>query len=133
MPRYYNKATQTEVRPSIHAITPDCVVLEDDHPYWQPLPHGKVFVPDENGLPVLVDAPGPSLEQREQIERWWRDAEMAIVVSWLDQIRNDTEFGTTTFTRPYTAEQINAYRVALCDYPEQSGFPDCGRPNIDSF
>lgn len=133
MSRYYNKATGVEVRPSIHQITADCVILADDHPYWQPLPPGKCFIQDENGLPVMADEPGPSLEHRVAVERAWRDSEMAKVVAWLDQIRNDTDFDTVTYNGPYNSDQLNAYRVALCFYPEQEGFPDSERPDIDSF
>lgn len=131
--RYYSKKAKTEVLPGIHQITADCVALPDDHPFWQPLPFGKVMTTGGDGLPCLANDTGPDLEARKDKEKAWRDGELKKVIAWLDQIRNDEWFGSDTFSKPYTAAQLNAYRVALCAYPDQTLFPDGDRPCVDNF
>lgn len=133
MQRYFNKKLGTEVIPSIHKITADCVELPDDHFFWHQLPFGKKIDFDADGMPILVSDPGPDVDARISTERAWRNAEIAKVAVWLDQIRNDQYFGSNSFGLPYTGEQLNNYRLALCDYPARDGFPDCGRPSVEDF
>lgn len=132
MARYFNKVTKNEAVPGLHAITGDCVELPDDNPYWHPLPHGKTIGYDSDGMPVLINDV-PSVEEKSWEERNWRNAEIQKVLNWMNQIFNDDMFDTHTFSLPYTATQLNAYRVALCGYPDSEGFPNGPRPNIDDF
>lgn len=133
MARYFDKVKKTEARVALGQVNDDCVILPDDNPFWHQLPTGKIIGFDAEGLPVLIDEPPPPVEALERTERAWRDGEVAKVVAWLDQIRNDEQFGVATYSKPYSAEQLNAYRVALCNYPEQENFPNGIRPNIDDY
>lgn len=63
-------------------------------------------------------------------ERDWRDMELRAVLRDMDQLRNDREFGMTTYKGTATLEQLNAYRVMLCNYPDVEGFPYCDRPSM---
>lgn len=131
--RFYSKKYRAEVIPGIHSIDKDCVELPADHFFWQPLPFGKALSFDDDGMPVLIDDTGPDRDARIASERQWRNAEIAKVSAWLDQIRNDQYFGSNSFALPYSGEQLNNYRLALCDYPDADGFPDCGRPSVEDF
>lgn len=133
MSRYFNKKLKTEVIAGVHDINSDCVELPEDHFFWRQLPAGKAVGYDGKGLPILIDCPGPDFEARKATEKAWRDGELKKVIGWLDQIRNDEWFGSDTFSKPYTAAQLNAYRVALCAYPDQTLFPDGDRPCVDNF
>ncbi|MGF1727077.1 hypothetical protein [Photobacterium nomapromontoriensis] len=64
-------------------------------------------------------------------ERDWRDMEMRGVLRSLDQLRNDREFGSLSYKGSATMEQLNQYRVLLCDYPSQAGFPYSKRPTME--
>ena len=132
MPRYFNKVTKTEVIPGFNVINSDCVELPEDHFFWRPLPTGKTIEYGADGLPLLASIQ-PTEDQAVYAERAWRNAEITKIVGWLNQVFNDQLFGTASFTLPYTAEQLNAYRVALCEYPAQEGFPYCGRPSIEDY
>lgn len=133
MARYFSKKFKTEILEISGKVDADCVPLPDDHFFWKPLPFGKALSFDDDGMPVLVDDTGPDREARAASERAWRNAEIAKVSAWLDQIRNDQYFGSNSFALPYSGEQINRYRIALCDYPDADGFPDCGRPSVEDF
>lgn len=104
-----------------------------------------------NGIPRIITELGPLPDrwsdeytvtdaERELRERAWRDDELAQVVARLDQFRNDQLFSTHSF--PYTADgdagaaatQLNAYRVALCEYPNQDAPPsEWARPEPPDF
>lgn len=70
-------------------------------------------------------------QQQCHAERDWRDIEMRRVLRQMDQIRNDAEFGSSTYKGGYTSKQLNAYREALCNYPEKPNFPFGERPRIE--
>lgn len=95
---------------------------------------GKIIAADANGYPILVDPPAPSydeeLARKTAEELAWRNEMLRKVIDGLDQIRNDAEFGSTTYKGEYTAIQLNAARVLLCDYPESDGFPFGPRPTM---
>lgn len=127
MPRYYSKKTGSEVLPSVHTICDQCVELPDDHWFWQPLPDGKVAGQDENGMPIIISVAD---EHKAANERAWRDGEIRRVSGLLDQIRNDEAFGSSTYRGAHSGEALNAYRVALCNYPAQDDFPHGRRPSL---
>lgn len=95
---------------------------------------GKRIVPDENGYPILADPPSPSEDEKfarkTSEELAWRNEMLRKVIDGLDQIRNDSEFGSSTYNKPYTAAQLNAVRVMLCEYPDSEGFPFGTRPTM---
>jgi len=130
MPRFFCKRRKTEVLQGVHDLDEHVVVLPDDHAFFQPLPPGMVIDYDEAGLPVVVEAKGPTQEQKAYAERQWRDAELSKVVCWLDQIRNDEDFGSSSYSGEHTGPALNAYRVALCEYPAAADFPNGKRPSI---
>ncbi|OEF53472.1 hypothetical protein A1OW_22635 [Enterovibrio norvegicus] len=86
---------------------------------------------------VIILAPSCDIDDADQHrqltainERNWRDTEMRRVLRSLDQARNDAEFGTVSYKGGHTPAALNAYRIALCDYPDAPGFPFCDRPII---
>lgn len=89
------------------------------------LPSGSVEIAQAEAEKIRTAA---SQVRTEQGERAWRDDQMRQVTTWLDQIRNDAEYGSATYSKPYTAQQLNGYRVLLCDYPAQPDFPNGQRP-----
>lgn len=95
---------------------------------------GKIIASNEDGRPILVDKPVPPyeeiLEKKTADEISWRNEMLRQVIDGLDQIRNDAEFGSTTYNKPYTAAQLNAVRVLLCEYPDSEGFPFGSRPTM---
>lgn len=95
---------------------------------------GKMISHDPDGCPTLVDYPGPSAEEilaaKTAEEMAWRNDMLRKVVDGLDQIRNDAEFGSSTYKGQYSAQQLNGARVLLCHYPESEGFPFGPRPTM---
>ncbi|KKA43426.1 hypothetical protein [Salinivibrio sp. KP-1] len=104
---YYENGKVTHLKPE---EAPEGVVIESA---WS----------DEDEALLLKEAD-------ERKERAWRDSEMQRVVSSLDQIKNDREFGGTTYQGNATAKQLNDYRIRLCEYPNQPEFPYGSRPKF---
>ena len=68
MPRFYDTNTKTEAIPLLHdTAAPGVVILEDDNPYWQPLPPGYRLTFDYNGVPNgTEEIPPPVYTPEEQ-------------------------------------------------------------------
>lgn len=84
---------------------------------------GKVITADGNGYPILVDPPAPTQDQLSAQARSDRDTKLA-ATNWLvERHREEQETGTTTLTAQQYADLL-AYRQALRDVPQQTGFPE---------
>lgn len=135
---FYSKSTGGFYDTAIHGdnIPADAVEITNDlhAALLEGQSQGKIIVADENGFPVLADPPEPSydeeLARKTAEELAWRNEMLRKVIAGIDQIRNDAEFGSTTYKGEYTAIQLNAARVLLCDYPESDGFPFGPRPTM---
>lgn len=84
---------------------------------------GKSIAADENGYPVLVDAPPASAEELAGQERQWRDAQLALSDGVVSRHRDELEESQeTTLTADQYAE-LQSYRRALRNWPEAGEFP----------
>ncbi|MCX9150563.1 tail fiber assembly protein [Pseudomonas sp. TB1-B1] len=84
---------------------------------------GKSIAADENGYPVLVDAPPASAEELVSQERQWRDAQLALSDGVVSRHRDELEESQeTTLTAAQYAE-LQSYRRALRNWPEAGEFP----------
>ncbi|XDF78829.1 hypothetical protein AAFX60_006910 [Aliivibrio fischeri] len=67
-------------------------------------------------------------------EREWRDNQLNIVLSRIDQYEKDknypVELQTSLLSESQFLELLND-RKLLCDYPQQQGFPFCERPTLN--
>lgn len=84
---------------------------------------GKVLVPDENGFPVAIDAPGPTDEQLADGERLWRDQAFLTSSSIRDRHRDELELGRPTTLSPEQFKELLTYMQALREWPQSSDFP----------
>lgn len=96
----------------------DFVEISDelyDQCFRNPTP-GKIIQPGPDGLPMLVDPPGPTDEELEAQARAARDSLLSETVDTINAIR---------WASMSVSEQAAwaAYRQALLDVPEQPGFP----------
>lgn len=99
MKRYYSKTTLTTYLTGIHADMPaDAVAISDqrfDDVITNPAA-GKVRGHDADGLPILIDPPGPTSEQLAEAERQWRDGAISQVQWLLNRHRDEVEIGLAT-------------------------------------
>ncbi|MFK3641392.1 tail fiber assembly protein [Pseudomonas protegens] len=84
---------------------------------------GKLLVPDENGFPIAVDAPGPTDEQLADEERSWRDRTFLTASGIRDRHRDELELGIPTTLLPEQFKELLAYMQALREWPQSSDFP----------
>ncbi|OLF55424.1 phage tail assembly chaperone [Pseudomonas chlororaphis] len=127
MSRLYSKSTGNLYLPGVNKDIPaDAVAITDElvlSVIGNPAP-GKVRDHDENGLPFLVDAPPPTIEQRATVEREWRDEQLLATDGFINRHRDEVEVaGETTFTGEQYRE-LQVYRQRLRDWPETAVFPD---------
>jgi len=84
---------------------------------------GKVIAADADGYPMLTDPPPPTVEQLAELERKWRDGELLATDQMVSRHRDELEDGaaTTLTTEQYT--ELQRYRRALRNWPENGEFP----------
>jgi len=124
--RFYSRETNCTYLAGFHDVMPDDVVPMSEQRYQEvianPVP-GKVRGIDADGLPILIDPPGKTLDEIGQDERAWRDAEIERV-KWLrerhrDQLEIDEQ---TTLTADQFTELL-VYVQRLRDWPQSPEFP----------
>ncbi|WP_347929498.1 phage tail protein [Pseudomonas helvetica] len=124
----YSASTGGVYRKGFHAVIPeDALSISDDvyrDLFAEPLPPGRVVVPGEDGLPLVVDSPGLSNEALAAAERAWRNAQLSQTDSLVARHRDELEDegGATTLGAEQYAE-LQAFRRALRNWPEGDEFP----------
>jgi len=84
---------------------------------------GKVIAWGDDGYPVLVDPPLPSPEFFVEVERAWRDGQLAATDGVVSRHRDELEEGLETTLTPVQYTELQAYRRALRNWPEAGEFP----------
>ncbi|MBJ9977811.1 phage tail protein [Pseudomonas sp. S75] len=127
MKRFYSQSTGTTYLVGVHSHMPADAVPLPESVFLQvicnPEPD-KVRDHDENGLPVLIDRPAPTLAERSARERAWRDARLQ-GDQWL--VVRHTEEQALGLPTTLSADQYEAllhYRQALREWPASGSFPD---------
>lgn len=123
--RFYSRETNCTYLAGFHDVMPDDVVPISEQRYQEvianPVP-GKVRGIDADGLPILINPPGKTLDEIEQEERAWRDGQLAATDGVVSRHRDELEEGSTTLTLAQYTE-LQAYRRDLRNWPEAGEFP----------
>ncbi|AIC20221.1 hypothetical protein EY04_15320 [Pseudomonas chlororaphis] len=78
---------------------------------------------DKDGRPVLVDMPLPTPEQLADLERNWRDGQLGVTDPLVARHRDEFEEGGDTSLTSTQYSELQAYRRALRNWPENDEFP----------
>ncbi|APC14515.1 phage tail protein [Pseudomonas frederiksbergensis] len=73
--------------------------------------------------PSLIERPPMSPEQLADIERAWRDGQLATTDSVVARHRDELEGGPTTTLKAEQYAALQVYRRELRDWPQSPGFP----------
>lgn len=84
---------------------------------------GKEIGWGDDGYPILVDPPVPSPEFFAQIERDWRNQQLAATDGIVSRHRDELEEGDETTLTPEQYVELQTYRRALRNWPEAGEFP----------
>ncbi|MGH8329937.1 MAG: phage tail assembly chaperone [Pseudomonas fluorescens] len=84
---------------------------------------GKVISWGDDGYPVLIDPPLPTPEQLAQVERYWRDAQLAATDGVVTRHRDEVEEGVATTLTAGQYTELQGYRRQLRDWPQGAEFP----------
>ncbi|MHC5131771.1 phage tail assembly chaperone [Pseudomonas glycinis] len=125
----FSATTRGVYVPGINSTDIPDDVIEIPQGYWISLLQQlavsakMIGVRADDGYPILVDPPPPSAEEVEDIERLWRNAQLAATDGMVARDRDELEDGGgTTLTTGQYAE-LQAYRRELRDWPQGSSFP----------
>lgn len=84
---------------------------------------GMAIAADEFGGPILIDRPPLSAEVQAAVERAWRDAQLALTDPLVSRHRDEVEEGVATTLTPEQYAELQEYRRALRNWPEEGKFP----------
>ncbi|CAI8907045.1 Phage tail protein [Pseudomonas chlororaphis] len=85
--------------------------------------HGRYVGILPDGRPGLIDSPPQSPEQLAEVERFWRFRQLSTTDGVVTRHRDELEDGVTTTLTPEQYTELQAYRRALRDWPENGEFP----------
>ncbi|RRW58729.1 MULTISPECIES: phage tail assembly chaperone [Pseudomonas] len=125
----FSATTRGVYVPGINSTDIPDDVIEIPHGYWISLLQQlavsakMIGVRADNGYPILVDPPPASAKEVEDMERLWRDAQLAATDGMVARDRDELEDGggTTLTTEQYA--ELQGYRRELRDWPQGSSFP----------
>lgn len=125
----FSATTRGVYVPGINSTDIPDDVIEIPQGYWISLLQQlavsakMIGVRADNGYPILVDPPRPSAKEVEDMERLWRDAQLAATDGMVARDRDELEDGggTTLTTEQYA--ELQAYRRELRDWPQGASFP----------
>jgi hypothetical protein len=123
---FTSKSARAFYDPSINSAMPSDVVeitTEQLAELQEGQIAGKVIVWGTDGFPGLVDPPPPSDEDLAKIERAWRDALLTVSDSVVSRHRDEVEAGGITTLTAEQYMELQAYRRALRNWPENGEFP----------
>lgn len=134
---FYSKSTGGFFDPEIHGgnIPADAVEISaDEHrALLDAQSAGKIIAASDDGAPVAVDPPAPTVEQRAASLRAQRDGLLSRTEWLVARHRDQVDAGLQTTLSAEQYKGILAFRQALRDLPAQKGFPDVKLPDPTGF
>lgn len=122
---FASKTTRGFYDAAIHTSMPDDVIeisAEDHAELLAGQSEGKVITWDD-GFPVLLDPPQPSDDELAAVERAWRDQQLSQTDGVVARHRDEQEVGIATTLTPTQYTELQVYRRALRNWPEEGEFP----------
>ncbi|MFJ2488037.1 phage tail protein [Pseudomonas sp. NPDC087639] len=135
--RYYSKSTDCTYLDRVHSVMPDDVIEISDALYQEVFANpmlGKIRSLDESGLPILIDPPGLTSEEREKLERSWRDEQINTVLWLRERHRDQLDLNQTPSLTTEQFSELLIYIRSLRDWPQSPDFPSAeARPIVPSW
>lgn len=85
---------------------------------------GKQIVTGNENLPIAIDRPGPTPEQKIASERFWRDSQLRATDALVQRHRDEIDGGWPASLTGEQYQQVQAYRMELRGWPAHADFPD---------
>lgn len=123
---FASKSTGGFYDPAIHVSMPGDVVeiTAEAHAAFMAGPaQGKAIGWGEDGYPMLIEPPVPSSEYFAEVERSWRDVQLAATDGVIVRHRDELEASVETTLSPARYTELQVYRRALRNWPEAREFP----------
>ena len=123
--RYYSESTGTTYIEGIHKVMPNDVVEISDELFDEVIANAPIdkVRGHKDGLPFLMDAPPPGIDQLRAAERVWRDLEIERI-KWLrERHRDEVDMGRTASLAQDQFAELLVFIQLLRDWPESTEFP----------
>lgn len=122
----FSPSTCSFYDPAINSFLPSDAVEIDDDFYAELLrgnSRGQIITSDKHGYPCLVSPAEPSRDYLSEVERAWRDGQLASSDSLVLRHRDEVEAGSDTSLTADQYTELQAYRRQLRDWPRGEQFP----------
>ncbi|WP_454870020.1 phage tail assembly chaperone [Pseudomonas lini] len=123
---YFSKGTGGFYDPAIHTVLPEDAVEITRERHAELLDAqsiGQRISCGEDGFPMLIDPPAQSPEFFAEIERAWRDGQLAVTDGMVARHRDELEDVSETTLSVEQYSELQAYRRALRNWPQVGEFP----------
>ncbi|MEB3437900.1 phage tail assembly chaperone [Pseudomonas sp. A2] len=125
--------TPDQIAPLLAIPNPDCrlppaaelveITAEQHQDLLAAEQSGLIIQSDDHGFPVAGPAPKASEVRLAERERLWRDSALAQTDALVQRHRDEVEAGGDTTLTSDQYQELQAYRLALRDWPENEAFP----------
>jgi hypothetical protein len=124
---YWSRSARSFFDSRINTVLPhDAVEISSEH--RDQLLAGEQrncrIVADADGRPMLEESPSRASELAATVERTWRDARLLETDGIVARHRDQLEAGHETTLSTSGYEALQAYRLALRNWPASQGFPE---------
>ncbi|MCX4217967.1 phage tail assembly chaperone [Pseudomonas sp. MCal1] len=125
---FFSPTTCGAYRLDVHGANMPADVVEVSESVWQALLDELAISPKKmssrpDGQPVLIDPPPLDAQELAEVERTWRDAQLALTDPLVSRHRDEIEEGGATSITAEQYAELQAYRRQLRDWPQGSQFP----------
>lgn len=125
---FFSPSTCGAYRPELNGANMPADVVEVSENVWQSLLDELSISPKKmssrpDGQPVLIDPPPLDAQELAEVERAWRDAQLALTDPLVSRHRDEIEEGSATSITAEQYAELQAYRRQLRDWPQGVQFP----------
>lgn len=125
---FFSPSTCGAYRPELNGANMPADVVEVSENVWQSLLDELSISPKKmssrpDGQPVLIDPPPLDAQELAEVERAWRDSQLALTDPLVSRHRDEIEEGSATSITAEQYAELQAYRRQLRDWPQGVQFP----------
>ena len=121
---FSSKTTESFHDPDLGPLPDDAIEISPElHAHLMGSQSATIKINFDSDPPSLVDRPPMSSEQLADIERSWRNGQLAATDSVVSRHRDEMESGASATLLSEQYNELQAFRRQLRDWPQGTEFP----------